>query len=186
MWVTDARRALFVLTRLHRNLIFLCAAVVAFLALSAAPAAAKPPCWSTLINDWYDGQIDSTYPIPCYRQALAHLPTAIDTYSSARDDINRALQFVIHHPGKKPPPPTGGAKGGHKGSGDGSPVKDVFKKIGPKNADSVPIPLLVLGGIALLLLALGGAGFLARRLQARRLPPSSPALPPGADRQLGP
>ena len=33
---------------------------------------------------------------------------------------------------------------------------------------SVPIPLLILGGLALLLLAAGGAGYLSRRAQARR------------------
>ena len=33
---------------------------------------------------------------------------------------------------------------------------------------SLPIPLLVLGGLALLLLAAGGAGYLSRRAQARR------------------
>jgi hypothetical protein len=32
----------------------------------------------------------------------------------------------------------------------------------------VPIPLLILGGLALLLLAAGGAGYLSRRAQARR------------------
>ncbi len=40
---------------------------------------------------------------------------------------------------------------------------------------SVPIPLLVLGGLALLLLAAGGAGYLSRRAQARR-----EGGPPGA------
>ncbi len=33
---------------------------------------------------------------------------------------------------------------------------------------AVPIPLLILGGLALLLLAAGGAGYLSRRAQARR------------------
>ena len=33
---------------------------------------------------------------------------------------------------------------------------------------SVPIPLLILGGLALLLLAAGAAGYLSRRSQARR------------------
>ena len=33
---------------------------------------------------------------------------------------------------------------------------------------SIPIPLFILGGLALLLLAAGGAGYLSRRAQARR------------------
>ena len=40
--------------------------------------------------------------------------------------------------------------------------------IGPDSADSVPIPLIVLGGLSILLLTLGAAGFAARRVQARR------------------
>ena len=67
------------------------------LAIGVGPASAKgqPPCWKTLINDWYDGRIDGTYPIKCYRDALNHLPTDVDTYSSARDDIKQALQERI-------------------------------------------------------------------------------------------
>jgi hypothetical protein len=38
----------------------------------------------------------------------------------------------------------------------------------------VPIPLLILAGLALLLVAGGSAGYLIRRFQARRIPP--PAL----------
>ena len=33
---------------------------------------------------------------------------------------------------------------------------------------SVPVPLLVLGGLALLLLAMGGAGLVYKRVQARK------------------
>jgi hypothetical protein len=32
----------------------------------------------------------------------------------------------------------------------------------------VPLPLLILGGLALLLLAAGGVGYLSRRAQSRR------------------
>ena len=39
------------------------------------------------------------------------------------------------------------------------------------SADSVPIPLLVLAGLALLLVAAGSAGYAIRRYQARRVPP---------------
>jgi uncharacterized membrane protein len=35
----------------------------------------------------------------------------------------------------------------------------------------VPVPLLILAGLALLLVAGGSAGYLIRRLQSRRLPP---------------
>ena len=41
------------------------------------------------------------------------------------------------------------------------------------SSDSIPLPLLVLGGLALLLIAAGSLGYLVRRLQARRVPPAS-------------
>ena len=178
--------------------------------LSASPASAGAPCWKTLINDWYDGRIDSIYPIHCYRDALKHLPEDVGTYSSARDDITRALQARIAGKGNGPQPskPKSGkhsagggvpAKGSGSGggptpgtpylnpdrgpskspsAGSGSPGRDkgsgpvtvVFKKIGPNNPDSVPIPLIVLAAIAMLLLAAGSTGFIVRRIQARRVP----------------
>ena len=94
-------RSPFLVIHSPRNIVtlFLLAAVALMLGLGAsvAPASAKgkPPCWKTLINDWYDGRIDGTYPIHCYREALQHLPTDVDTYSSAREDIKQALQKRI-------------------------------------------------------------------------------------------
>jgi hypothetical protein len=59
----------------------------------AGSAAAKPSCASRLIADWRDGgRIDGTYPVSCYRQALAQLPEDVRVYSSAQSDITRALQ----------------------------------------------------------------------------------------------
>ena len=43
--------------------------------------------------------------------------------------------------------------------------------LGPADATSIPVPLLVLAGIAFLLLATAGGSFLNRRLQARRSAP---------------
>jgi hypothetical protein len=165
--------------------------------LLVAPAAAKDPCWKTLIDDWYDGRIDNVYPVACYRAALEHMPEDIAQYSSLGDDINRALQAAIASQG-----PNGGSNGGSSGSADptsgvkgttapanstfhggptsersgalvagrdvGGPLPSVIDAIGPGNADSVPVPLIVLGGLSILLLSLGAAGFAARRLQARR------------------
>jgi len=137
------------------------ALAVAALAVAAGPAAAATPCWTTLVNDWYDGRIDRVYEVKCYREALKHLPTDVETYSSAREDIDRALAAVIA--GGKGPGDSGRKPGG-------GPVGGALDDIGPKDADSVPIPLIVLAGIAVLLLALGSAGLVTRRLQARRIP----------------
>ena len=61
----------------------------------AAPAGAAPSCATRLLDDWRDGRIDSTYPVACYRQALADLPEDIRVYSSAQSDITRALQARV-------------------------------------------------------------------------------------------
>ncbi len=53
------------------------------------------PCWKTLLIDSYDGRIDHVYPIPCYHQAISHMPVVLSLYSSARDDILRALQHRL-------------------------------------------------------------------------------------------
>jgi len=173
----------------------LCVLAAAVGLLVTSPAGAAAPCWKTLINDWYDGRIDGTYAIPCYQQAINHLPSDVESYSSAADDIRRALQERIR--GKKSGIVSGrGASGpGASGTGTGigpgggpsgpvstngrrsakGPLGDVLNAGNPHHADSVPIPLLVLAGIAVLLLAAGSAGLIARRVQARRVaarPPS--------------
>ena len=103
--------------------LFLLAAVALILGLGAgvAPASAKgkPPCWKTLINDWYDGRIDGTYPIHCYREALQHLPSDVDTYSSAREDIKQALQKRITQGESGGTTTTGGQSSGGGGGTSG-------------------------------------------------------------------
>jgi hypothetical protein len=189
-------------------------AVLAVLVVGAGCATAastkstkhSAPCWKTLINDWYDGRIDGTYPIHCYREALDHLPTDVETYSSARDDIKQALEERITQShtqgGSSGGTGSGGTGGGTKGTGGkdsggtgsggsgtkgNGPIGNAIKGIGPSKADSVPVPLIVLGGVALLLMALGGAGFLARRVRTRKLQLASAAsLPPAGPEQPGP
>jgi hypothetical protein len=145
-----------------------------------------------LLNDWYDGRIDGSYPRHCYNDALKHLPADVSTYSSAHDDILRALQSAIAKQakgGKKVGPntvivaPTGGTKTGGGGTGPDvvtttptgrKPQKGLTglaEKLNPGSPSSLPVPLLVLGGLALVLVAAGGAGLVAKRIQARRQNP---------------
>jgi hypothetical protein len=144
---------------------------------AAAPASAAAPCWKVLINDWYDGRIDDTYPPHCYRDAVEHLPQDADTYSSAKDDIERALLARLKHSDEpstyKADDPVAAIATGGGSSGGGSKgiIIRTIEWLGPSNAGSVPLPLLVLAGVAFLLLAAAGGSFVNRRLQGRRLPP---------------
>jgi hypothetical protein len=173
---------------------------IAALSLAAAavrplPAAAATPCWKALLNDWYDGRIDGTYALHCYSDALTHLPADVQTYSSAHDDILRALQNAKAELKKKgvkitpttevPPagkPPTKTGTGGNDTTTSGSTstttpqppgrkppggLPRAVDKVNHSSPSSVPLPLIVLGALALLLVAAGGIGLLAKRRQGR-------------------
>jgi hypothetical protein len=61
---------------------------------------------------------------------------------------------------------------------DQSPVGDLIQTLGPNDATSIPIPLMILAGIALLLMAAGAVSLIARRAQGRRATvPVQPAPP---------
>jgi hypothetical protein len=151
------------------------------LMVAAAPASAGTPCWKVVISDWYaDGRIDGTYPISCYEQAIQNLPDDVRTYADAADEIQRAMLDRLRH-GRDDSGGSGGSNGSRtplafgQGGGDEPPkgaVSRLIDKIGPSNADSVPLPLLVLAGIAFLLLAAAAGSFVARRIQARRVMPA--------------
>jgi hypothetical protein len=171
----------------------LCAALasVALLAAVAQPAraaSAGTPCWKVLLNDWYDGRIDGTYQRHCYNDALKHLPADVSTYSSAHDDILRALQSAIAKqrkaghavgPDTLIAAPAGPKKGGGGGGASTTDTTQTGRKQGtgladklnPGSPSSLPVPLLILGGLALVLVAAGGAGLVAKRIQARRQNP---------------
>jgi hypothetical protein len=164
------------------------AAVVAA-AATPAPASAATPCWKKVVNDWLkDGRIDQIYEDVCYAEALDNLPTDLEEYSSLGDDIRLArtaaqsgrlptIQRGEGAPGNDrggSTPVVGGGDDGEGGGGGGDArgdgaVRKLLVKIGPSNAEDVPIPLLILGGIATLLMASGAAGMVARRTAHRRL-----------------
>ncbi len=161
------------------------AAMAATLSFGAAPAAAAGPCWRALFVDWADGRIDKTYPVHCYREAIAHLQEDTLTYGDAADQINRALMVAMTKMRKDETPvtsttpvPPGPGASGSDGGGSGGTAHDesfwdqVSHAIGPTNADAVPLPLLILAGLAMLLLAAAAASLIARRIQSKKTPPS--------------
>jgi hypothetical protein len=168
-------------------LVVVAAAAAASFGVSTAHASA---CSSALIRDWYnDGRIDGTYEVHCYREALKDIPEDQLVYGTLRDDLTRALQLVVarHHGNITPATPVppnsgGGGSSSDGGSTSGKPDKGFFhwlaNKVGPNSANSVPVPLLVLGGLALALMAAAGISYGARRYQAKKAasdpPPSGP------------
>ena len=182
--------------------------LVSALALVAAGRAAASPatsfqptnnCWKDVINDWLAHQpnVVNLYPIPCYTQAIQHLSAYSDVqaYSSAMDDIHRALLGALLEErgigpgngstggsspgggagtGGSTPPGSGGTSSSNQG-----PITKLFDSVAPGNATSVPLPLLVLGALAGLLLLAAAGTWGARRIQSRKMTPApQPATSP--------
>ena len=127
---------------------------VLFFALAGPASAAS--CWQRLMLDWCRrlGRQDvSGRVLP----PGDHPPEAdLQIYSSASDDIRRALQRVVTKHGEPP-------------SSDPLPQERPPVAVGATGkGSSVPRPLLVLGGVALLLVAAGLAGMVWRRSQGNR------------------
>jgi len=164
-------------------------AVAAF--ATAGPAGAATDCGKKVLADWFDnGRIDRLYPLNCYEEAIDAIPDDLRDYADAEDVITRALQAALNGnlaPGGKDPTPddddptgsgsnggknngsggnNGGSGNGSGGSGDSGGNPQAAADVDTSGPSSVPIPLLVLGGMSILLLAAGGLGYLSRRRQA--------------------
>jgi len=169
-------------------------ATVLVLLAVAAPAGAAPSCGRQVIDDWFaDSRVDRTYPLHCYDDAIELLQPDVRDYSNAEEEITRALQrrgrTVTPPPSTTDPPPDDGPSSGagpREKPPKASPKKPtttavdhpetenppvVAPPLDGASASSVPIPLLVLSGLALLLIASGSAGYFVRRSQGRNTPP---------------
>jgi hypothetical protein len=195
-------------TRVLRVLLLCCLASAALPlgAHAASRTTAAAPCWKRLLNDWYDGTINNKYPIPCYQQAINHLPADLRIYGSARDDILAAKAAALQNQSAPPeknnpntattattsaapavststtttttetvttngtttttttvlvvpvqttPPKKSGGLGG------------ALDRLNPGNPDSFPLPLLILGALAILLVIAGAGGMLWQRSHPR-------------------
>ncbi len=154
-------------------------------AVASDTAMAKPKsCAQKVIDDWFDdGRVNKIYPLPCYTQAIKKLPPDLLIYGNAEEEIGRALAFAKQgkpDPGGKDPSPTqtgttetstdttgttktGTTKTSTDTTGTTKTGTDTTAT-DTSGPSSVPIPLLVLGGLAVLLLAAGSAGYLRRRM----------------------
>lgn len=143
-----------------------------------APSRAATPCWRQVINDWVkNDRVQTTYPLHCYKDALAHVPEDLRVYSSIEDDILAARQLAARRnlrttqsvkPGSTTPGST--TQSSTTQSPDKGLYKEAIDQFQPRNTDSMPLPLMILAGLALILIAAGGAGLISRRLRARKIP----------------
>jgi len=126
--------------------------VAAFAASGTAGAAT--PC-KTILDDWLDNdRIDRIYELSCYEAAIDAIPEDIRIYTNAEEVISRAFQNVsgrrldrqLEGPSTIETPPAG-----------------YVPPVDSSASTAFPLPLLVLGGMSVVLLAAGGVGYVSRR-----------------------
>ena len=156
-------------------------ALVALTVSGTASAASATACGDKVLADWFDnGRIDRLYPLHCYEDAIDAIPEDLRDYADAEEVISRALQSALRGElapgGRDPTPGDSSDNGKNPGAGGGGPNdpsdpgssggSQALPEVDTSGPSSVPIPLLVLGGMSLALLAAGGLGYLSRRRQA--------------------
>jgi hypothetical protein len=160
------------------------ALLVLVLAAVGVPSTAHAavPCRDKIYNDWYaDGKIDTNYPIACYKDALAHVPVDAQIYSNLTADIHAAMQGAISRGHGKTVPAQ---------IGKGNPADKTVKLSSTTPAtpatpasstttlasgatssgggSGLPVPIIVLGALAILLAAAGAAGAGIRHVRNRQ------------------
>lgn len=152
------------------RLVILAAACVAVAAPSGAHAA-KPPCGVAVLKDWADGKLSRSYPVRCYQDALNRMPEDMRSYTTAPDDIQRALLARLRagrthhfaptrHLQKAAAPATQRTGRGLEREALAASGVDAAS-----SATRMPIPLVVLGVVGLLLVLAGTAGVVRLRLR---------------------
>jgi len=138
------------------------AAVLAF----AASAHAASGCAAAVINAWQNGRLDASYEPACYREALQQLPEDIRIYSSAEDNINRALIASL---AKKSTQKVGAVKGIVRklaGTPSASSIqRQAAEAAADPSASAVPLTVLIAGAGAFALIGAASISVLTRRLR---------------------
>jgi hypothetical protein len=140
-------------------------------AVMASPARAQSACGREIIDEWVRSETVATnYPLHCYRDAIKLVPNDLRDYSGIIEDIQSARQRAtrgnLRFPSGSNLQPTQQAQAKPN---DGL-FKQAFDTANPRNVDTVPLPLLILAGLSVALITAGGAGLVARRVKARKIP----------------
>ena len=124
-------------------------ALLALALLVVAPADATRPCGDAVVSDWADGHIDGRYAPRCYGDALETLPEDVRAYSTAEDDIARAMRAQIRKSRERT-----SARGSESSATGG--------------VASVPIPLVSGAALALVLALAALVHLVGHRLRRER------------------
>ncbi len=166
---------------MFRALLSLAGSGLAAAALAVVPASAATGCAQAILQDWRDGRIDHVYTPACYRQALAYLPEDLRVYSSAEADISRALQArlttltertmmrprsqrtrtISDRPQRTTTVPASTATAGGRPPGE----RAASAAGASTRANAFPLPVLVFGILAFVLVVCGPGVAAARRLR---------------------
>lgn len=149
-----------------RSLLIVAAAAAALVLPTTAGAAS---CGTAVLKDWADGKLDRAYPVKCYQAALDAMPEDMRSYTSAPDDIKRALLARLrtsrtHH----------GELRGRARKAAAAPrttAREALSAAGvTTRATGIPLPLIVIAAVGLVLLLAGSGGLLTRHFRARGEP----------------
>jgi hypothetical protein len=134
---------------------------------TGAVQAPTPSCAETVLNDWYDGALDSIYDPECYQEALRRLPEDVRVYTTAVDDITRAMRQQLA--ADEATAPKGSAR-----SLSGVRKTQSREKAGAHvavgqvtEARRPPLPLLLLAAVVVVLAAGTVGTAVARRVRRR-------------------
>lgn len=116
---------------------------------------AEKDCAREVLSDWSDGGIDGVYDDRCYVAAIDALPEDLRAYTSAGDDIARALRS------RRAPTDVSASDARHLAE---SPVTDAGQA-GKAGLENLPLPVVLLGGLVIALAAAGLVPFALRRLR---------------------
>lgn len=142
--------------------------VLALLAvLAVAPSAhAATPCAQRVIEDWRDnGRVDALYELTCYEDAVDAIPADIRNYADADEVILRALQDAARTTGVDVPREPTDRRIDPKPPSAPHPVPPIDTSA----TTTLPLPLVVLAGMSVVLLAGGALGYVSRRRRPPRL-----------------
>ena len=135
-------------------------------ALVGAPTAGAANCGTAVLKDWADGRLDRAYPVNCYQNALAAMPEDMRSYTTASEDIKRALLARLrgsrtHHGELR-------GRSRHVTAAPGTTARETLAAADvTTGATRIPLPLVVIAAIGVVLLLAGSAGLLGRFRAAR-------------------